>query len=216
MWFNYTFLMSHLITIFTWGQNKNILILCYNYKKQWSSTWELRLFCSFKKYSMSLKANEQLYVSSLGTWPLRAQHLRSPIGIWMKWQTLLSNCRTRLGSGCSGSPATSLPTKGHYFYSIELLKQKEELNFVWCLLKNFICEVELQFYNMTSKKTPNTKSVFLSCDRYMNGAATNPDCHVLAYAGAQVKKGLDIAKKLGAENFGTIYIVRTLNMDLSF
>lgn len=36
----------------------------------------------------------------------------------------------------------------------------------------------------------------------MNGAATNPDCHVLAYAGAQVKKGLDIAKKLGAENFG--------------
>lgn len=36
----------------------------------------------------------------------------------------------------------------------------------------------------------------------MNGASTNPDCHVLAYAGAQVKKGLDIAKKLGAENFG--------------
>lgn len=38
----------------------------------------------------------------------------------------------------------------------------------------------------------------------MNGAATNPDCHVLAYAGAQVKKGLDIAKKMGAENFGAI------------
>lgn len=37
----------------------------------------------------------------------------------------------------------------------------------------------------------------------MNGAATNPDLHVLAYAGAQVKKGLDVAKKLGAENFGT-------------
>lgn len=36
----------------------------------------------------------------------------------------------------------------------------------------------------------------------MNGAATNPDCHVLAFAGAQVKKGLDVAKKLGAENFG--------------
>lgn len=43
---------------------------------------------------------------------------------------------------------------------------------------------------------------FYLCDRYMNGAATNPDCHVLAYAGAQVKKGLDVAKKLGAENFG--------------
>lgn len=36
----------------------------------------------------------------------------------------------------------------------------------------------------------------------MNGAATNPDAHVVAYAAAQVKKGLEIAKKLGAENFG--------------
>ena len=35
----------------------------------------------------------------------------------------------------------------------------------------------------------------------MNGAATNPDAHVVAYAGAQVKKGLEIAHKLGAENF---------------
>lgn len=38
--------------------------------------------------------------------------------------------------------------------------------------------------------------------RYMNGAASNPDCHVFAFAGAQVKKGLEIAKKLQAENFG--------------
>lgn len=37
--------------------------------------------------------------------------------------------------------------------------------------------------------------------RYMNGASTNPDFHVLAFAAAQVKKGLEIAKKLGAENF---------------
>ena len=27
----------------------------------------------------------------------------------------------------------------------------------------------------------------------MNGAATNPDAHVVAYAAAQVKKGLEIA-----------------------
>lgn len=38
--------------------------------------------------------------------------------------------------------------------------------------------------------------------RYMNGASTNPDAHVVAYAGAQVKKGLELAKKLGAENYG--------------
>ncbi|XP_064606210.1 uncharacterized protein LOC135471091 [Liolophura sinensis] len=37
--------------------------------------------------------------------------------------------------------------------------------------------------------------------RYMNGAASNPSAHIFAYAAAQVKKGLEIAKKLGAVNF---------------
>ncbi|XP_065176643.1 uncharacterized protein LOC135806396 isoform X2 [Sycon ciliatum] len=35
----------------------------------------------------------------------------------------------------------------------------------------------------------------------MNGASTNPDAHVLAYAAAQVKKGLEVTKKLGGVNF---------------
>ncbi|XP_014776218.1 xylose isomerase [Octopus bimaculoides] len=37
--------------------------------------------------------------------------------------------------------------------------------------------------------------------RYMTGASTSPNAHVFAFAAAQVKKGLEIAKKLGAENF---------------
>ncbi|XP_071538919.1 uncharacterized protein [Panulirus ornatus] len=37
--------------------------------------------------------------------------------------------------------------------------------------------------------------------RYMHGAGTSCDAHVTAYACAQVKKGLEIATRLGAENF---------------
>jgi xylose isomerase len=37
--------------------------------------------------------------------------------------------------------------------------------------------------------------------RYMCGAATNPDAHVVAYAAAQVKKALDATKELGGENY---------------
>ena len=37
--------------------------------------------------------------------------------------------------------------------------------------------------------------------RYMNGAATNPDFSVVAYAGAQVKLALDATIKLGGENY---------------
>jgi xylose isomerase len=37
--------------------------------------------------------------------------------------------------------------------------------------------------------------------RYMNGAATNPEFHVLAHAGAQVKAALDATIDLGGENY---------------
>ena len=37
--------------------------------------------------------------------------------------------------------------------------------------------------------------------RYMNGAATNPDAHVFAYAAAQVKNALEATKELGGENY---------------
>jgi xylose isomerase len=37
--------------------------------------------------------------------------------------------------------------------------------------------------------------------RYMNGASTNPDFHVLAHAGAQVKAALDATITLGGENY---------------
>jgi len=37
--------------------------------------------------------------------------------------------------------------------------------------------------------------------RYMNGAATNPDAHVFAYAAAQVKKAMETTLALGGENY---------------
>ncbi|RYZ26757.1 MAG: xylose isomerase, partial [Chitinophagaceae bacterium] len=40
-----------------------------------------------------------------------------------------------------------------------------------------------------------------SHQRYMNGASTNPDFHVLAHAGAQVKAALDATIALGGENY---------------
>ena len=40
-----------------------------------------------------------------------------------------------------------------------------------------------------------------SSKRYMNGAATNPDFHVLAHGAAQVKAALDATIKLGGENY---------------
>jgi len=45
-----------------------------------------------------------------------------------------------------------------------------------------------------------TSNLF-SSRRYMNGAATNPDFHVLAHAGAQVKAAMDATIALDGENY---------------
>ena len=54
--------------------------------------------------------------------------------------------------------------------------------------------------------------------RYMNGAATNPDFEVVAYAGAQVKMALDATLKLKGENYvfwgGREGYISLLNTDM--
>lgn len=45
-----------------------------------------------------------------------------------------------------------------------------------------------------------TSNLF-SHPRYMNGAATNPDFNVVAYAAAQVKRALEVTQELGGENY---------------
>ena len=46
----------------------------------------------------------------------------------------------------------------------------------------------------------------------MSGAATNPDARIFAYAAAQLKKGMDVAKKLGAVNYGMVLYAQLKNV----
>lgn len=46
----------------------------------------------------------------------------------------------------------------------------------------------------------NTANMFTN-PRFVHGAATSCNADVFAYAAAQVKKGLETAKELGAENY---------------
>ncbi|KAL8582164.1 hypothetical protein ACOMHN_004083 [Nucella lapillus] len=64
-----------------------------------------------------------------------------------------------------------------------------------------ITDLALQLQKKTGVKLLWATCNLFAHPRYMNGASTNPDAHVVAYAAAQLKKGLDVGKKLGAENF---------------
>lgn len=60
----------------------------------------------------------------------------------------------------------------------------------------------IQDYMKTSKTKLlwNTANMFTN-PRYVHGAATSPNADVFAYSAAKVKKGLEVAKELGAENY---------------
>lgn len=65
---------------------------------------------------------------------------------------------------------------------------------------------ELTEYAKQKQKASGVKLLWgtanlFSHRRYMNGAATNPDFHVLSHGGAQVKAALDATISLGGENY---------------
>jgi len=64
-----------------------------------------------------------------------------------------------------------------------------------------ITDLALELQKETGVKLLWGTSNLFSHPRYMNGAATNPNLHVFAYAAAQVKHSLEATKKLGGENF---------------
>ena len=65
----------------------------------------------------------------------------------------------------------------------------------------FITDYALEKQKASGVKLLWGTANLFSNPRYMNGASTNPDFDVLAYAGAQVKNALDATIKLGGENY---------------
>ncbi len=65
----------------------------------------------------------------------------------------------------------------------------------------FITDYALEKQKVSGVKLLWGTSNLFSHPRYMNGAATNPDFDVVAFAGNQVKRALDITIKLGGKNY---------------
>ncbi|MDA3849787.1 MAG: xylose isomerase [Spirochaetaceae bacterium] len=64
-----------------------------------------------------------------------------------------------------------------------------------------VAEMLLQRQQATGVKLLWNTSNLFSHPRYANGAATNPDFHILSRGAAQVKKSLDVNVMLGGENY---------------
>jgi len=64
-----------------------------------------------------------------------------------------------------------------------------------------IVELAVELQEQTGVKLLWGTANLFTNPRYANGAMTNPDAHVVAYAAAQVKKAIEVTHKLGGEGF---------------
>ena len=95
---------------------------------------------------------------------------------------------------------TKLGTEFFCFHDRDLSPEGTDVQETNDLLKNFTSLTKRKQQESGVRLLWGTANLF-SHPRYMNGAATNPDFNVVAYAGSQVKSALDATIKLGGENY---------------
>lgn len=95
---------------------------------------------------------------------------------------------------------TKLGTTYYCFHDFDLIDEGDSLVESKKRL-DFITDYALQKQQASGVKVLWGTANLFSNPRYMNGAATNPDFQVVAYAGAQVKNALDATIKLSGENY---------------
>jgi len=95
---------------------------------------------------------------------------------------------------------TKLGTEFFCFHDRDMSPEGENVKETNKLLQDFSQLAKHKQEESGVKLLWGTANLF-SHPRYMNGAATNPDFDVVAYAGSQVKAALDATIKLGGENY---------------
>ena len=95
---------------------------------------------------------------------------------------------------------TKLGTEFFCFHDRDMSPEGENVKETNKLLEDFSELAKNKQEESGVKLLWGTANLF-SHPRYMNGAATNPDFDVVAYAGSQVKAALDATIKLGGENY---------------
>lgn len=86
------------------------------------------------------------------------------------------------------------------FHDVDIAPEGESLEEFFSNLDEITDLIKVKMNETGIKLLWNTANMF-SDPRFTNGAASSNNAEVFAYAAAQVKKGLDISKKLGGKNY---------------
>ena len=86
------------------------------------------------------------------------------------------------------------------FHDIDIAPEGENLRETYKNLDEIVLMIKEYMSTSKTKLLWNTANMF-SHPRFVHGAATSVNADVFAYSAAKVKKGLEIAKDLGSENY---------------
>ncbi|KIP21927.1 Xylose isomerase [Anoxybacillus ayderensis] len=86
------------------------------------------------------------------------------------------------------------------FHDVDIAPEGDTLAETYKNLDEIVDMIEQYMKTSKTKLLWNTANLFTH-PRFVHGAATSCNADVFAYAAAKVKKGLEIAKRLGAENY---------------
>ncbi|MCB9082118.1 MAG: xylose isomerase [Lewinellaceae bacterium] len=117
---------------------------------------------------------------------------------WLEAADPLQQARDKLDAGFEF--ITKLGVPYYCFHDFDLVAEGATLGESQKRLE-IITDYALEKQQATGVKLLWGTANLFSNPRYMNGAATNPDFAVVAYAGAQVRNALDATIKLGGENY---------------
>ena len=136
-------------------------------------------------------------------WHTLTQDGSDPFGAAVNERTWLADCAMETSKNrvkANFEFLTKLGVDYFCFHDLDIAPEGESLQEFYNNLDEIVDLIEAEMKRTGIKLLWNTANMFTN-KRYVNGAASSPNAHVFAYAAAQVKKGLDIAKKLGAENY---------------
>lgn len=117
---------------------------------------------------------------------------------WLERRKPLDQARDKMDAAFEF--ATKMGLRYYCFHDFDLVQEAETLRESERRLSK-ITDYALEKQRETGIKVLWGTANLFSHPRYMNGAATNPDFQVVAWAGAQVKNALDATIKLGGENY---------------
>ncbi|MDZ4938529.1 xylose isomerase, partial [Clostridium perfringens] len=86
------------------------------------------------------------------------------------------------------------------FHDVDIAPEGSSLREFYSNIDTIVDSIEDHMKSTGKKLLWNTAHMFTN-PRFMHGAGTTCNADVYAHAAAQVKKGLEVGKRLGAENY---------------